>query len=77
MNFYEKLKVGSNNEKDRYITTNNLNENINRYLNNDLIKSRVSYDDFIFSLREVEKQFTVKVENANLKIQNQKLFYSI
>ena len=54
-----------------------MNENINRYLNNDLIKSRVSYDDFIFSLREVEKQFTVKVKNANLKIQNQKLFYSI
>ena len=67
-NFYEKLKDASNNEKDRYITINNLNKNINRYLNNALIKSRVSYEDFIFSMRQVEKQFTVKVKNANLKI---------
>ena len=44
-----------------------MNENINRYLNNALINSRVSYEDFIFSLREVEKQFTVKVENAESK----------
>ena len=77
LNYYEKLKVGSNNEKDRYITTNNLNENINRYLNNDLIKNRVSYEDFIFSLREVEKQFTDKVENAESKNSKSKiiLFY--
>jgi hypothetical protein len=44
--------------------TNNLNENIIRYLNRSLIKSRVSYEDFIFSLREVESQFSVKNENS-------------
>lgn len=76
-NFYEKLKDATKNEKDRYITTNNLNENINRYLNNALIKSRVSYEDFIYSLSEVEKQFTVKVENAETKNAKSKiiLFY--
>ena len=72
-NFYEKLKDVSYNEKDRYITTNNLNENINRYLNNALIKSRVSYENFIFSLREIEKQFTAKVENAESKNSKSKI----
>ena len=43
LKFYEKLKDNINNEKDRYITISNLNENINRFLNNALIKSRVSY----------------------------------
>ena len=76
-NFYEKLKDANKNERDRYITTNNLNVNINRYLNNALIKSRVSYEDFIFSLREVEKQFSVKVENSKNKNAKSKiiLFY--
>ena len=74
-NFYEKLNGATNNEIKRYIFTNNLNENINRYLNRSLIKSRVSYEDFLFSLREVKSQFSVKIENS--EAQNSKLFYFI
>ena len=64
MDFYEKLNGATKNEIKRYMFTNNLNENIIRYLNRSLIKSRVSYEDFIFSLREVESQFSVKNENS-------------
>lgn len=64
-NYYNKLNGANNNEIDRYILTNNINENINRYLNNSLSKSRVSYEDFVKSLEDVEKQFSIKLENGS------------
>jgi len=64
-NYYDKLNNANDNELDRYILTNNINENINRYLNNSLSKSRASYEDFVKSLEEVEKQFAIKLENSS------------
>ena len=63
-NYFEKLKYVNENEIVRYIFTNNINENINKSLNYSLLKSRASYDDFIFSLEQFEKQFSSKLENS-------------
>ena len=62
-NYYDKINNANNNEIDRYILTNNINEKNNKYFNNSFTKSRVSYEIFVKSLEEVEKQFSIKLEN--------------
>ena len=52
-----------NNSLSKYITTNNLNENINKFLNLNLKGGRNSFDNFKDSIENVYIQFEEKLVN--------------
>ena len=74
-NYNDRLYNASNNSLSKYITTNNLNENINRFLNLNLKGGRNSFDNFIYSLQNVFIQFEEKlvirhIDDTKIKILN-------
>ena len=52
-NYYYRLHNASNNSLSKYITTNNLNENINIFLNLNLKRGRNYFDNFKDSIENV------------------------
>ena len=62
-NYYDRLNLASNNSLSRYITTNNLNENINRFLNQGLKRGKTSFENFLESIKNVYIQFEEKTQN--------------
>ena len=52
-----------NNSLSKYITTNNLNENINKFLNLNLKGGRNSFGNFKDSIENVYIQFEEKLVN--------------
>ena len=65
-NYYDRLHNASNNSLSKYITTNNLNENINKFLNLNLIGSRNSFENFKDSIENVYIQFEEKLANKHI-----------
>ena len=58
--------MASQNSLSRYITINNLNENINKFLNLHLKGRRISFENFLDSIKSVYLQFEEKLENKQI-----------
>ena len=65
-NYYDRLHNASNNSLSKYITTNNLNENINKFLNLNLKGGRNSFENFKDSIENVYIQFEEKLANKHI-----------
>jgi hypothetical protein len=65
-NYYDRLHNASNNSLSKYITTNNLNENINKFLNLNLKGGRNSFENFKDSIENVFIQFEEKLANKHI-----------
>ena len=74
-NYYDRLHNASNNSLSKYITTNNLNENINRFLNLNLKGGRNSFYNFVCSLKNVFIQFEEKLVNKHIDDNKIKILY--
>lgn len=64
-NYYDRLNMASENSITKYITTYNLNENINKFLNFNLKGGKNSFESFVNAIKRVYLQLEEKLQNKH------------